>query len=126
MKISFSTLGCPDWSLPRMIEAAGRLGYDGIELRFIQGDDALWARPELTGSGLVETRARLADAGLDVPCVDSRSFFHHSDPAARRAAVDEAARIVDLAATLGSPGIRVFGDRVQPGADLESTRGWIA
>ena len=31
-----------------------------------------------------------------------------------------------MAAALGAPGIRVFGDRVQPGADLASTRGWIA
>jgi glucosamine-6-phosphate deaminase len=126
MRLSFSTLGCPSWSLARVIDAAGRLGYDGIELRFLEDDDALWARPELTGAGLAETRRRLADAGLAVACVDSRSFFHHVDAGARRTAVDEAARSAELAAALGAPGIRVFGDRVQPGADLASTRGWIA
>jgi len=126
MKLSFSTLGCPGWSLAQVIDAAGRLGYDGIELRFLEGDDALWARPELMPSGLPETRARLADAGLRVACVDSRSFFHHPDPAARKAALGEAERIVEVAAALGAPGIRVFGDRVQPGADLDSTRSWVA
>lgn len=125
MKLCFSTLGCPAWTLPRVIDAAGRLGYDGIELRFLEGDDALWARPELVGAGLRDTRARLADAGLAIPCVDSRSFFHHRGAAARRAAVDEASRVVEVAAALGAPGIRVFGDRVQAGADLESTRGFI-
>ena len=48
---------------PQILDAAGRLGYDGVELRFLEGDDALWARPELTGGGLRETRARLRDAG---------------------------------------------------------------
>ena len=125
MKLSFSTLGCPAWSLPRVIDTAGRLGYDGIELRFLEGDDALWARPELVGGGLRDTRARLADAGLLIPCVDSRSFFHHPDALARRVAVEEASRVVEVAAALGAPGIRVFGDRVQAGADLESTRAFI-
>jgi glucosamine-6-phosphate deaminase len=125
IKLAFSTLGCPSWPLPRVLDAASRLGYDGVELRFVENDDALWARPELTGSGLRETLARLADAGLAVPCVDTRSFFHSPDPAARRLAVEEAERTAAVAARLGARGIRVFGDRVQKGADLASTRAWI-
>ena len=126
MKLSFSTLGCPGWPLNRIIETAGREGYDGIELRFIEDDDGLWTRPELTGRGLRETMARLRDAGLTISCVDSRSFFHFPDEASRIRSRDEAWRCVELAATLGAPGIRVFGDRVQPGADRDSTVGWIA
>jgi len=126
MRLAFSTLGCPSWDLPRIVDAAGRMGYDGIELRFVAADDALWARPELSGAGLAETRRRLADAGLEVPCVDTRSFFHHPDPAARRQAIEEAVRSADVAAGLGATGIRVFGDRVQAGADLGTTRDWIA
>jgi glucosamine-6-phosphate deaminase len=125
IRLAFSTLGCPSWPLARILDAASRMGYDGVELRFVDGDDALWARPELTGSGLPETRARLADAGLAVPCVDTRSFFHQPDPAARRTAVEEAQRTAEVAVNLGARGIRVFGDRVQPGADLASTRSWI-
>jgi glucosamine-6-phosphate deaminase len=126
IRLAFSTLGCPDWSLARAVDTAGRAGYDGLELRFVEGEDALWERPELRGGGLRETRERLADAGLAVPCVDSRSFFHHADEGARRRAAEEALRTVELAAALGAPGVRVFGDRVPPGADLASTRGWIA
>jgi glucosamine-6-phosphate deaminase len=126
VKLSFSTLGCPDWSLAAVIDAAGRLGYDGVELRFLEGDDALWARPELTGAGLRESISRLRDAGLEISCVDTRSFFHHAEAAPREAAIGEAARSIELAARLGAPGIRVFGDRIQPGQDRETTRGWIA
>ena len=126
MRLSFSTLGCPAWTLPAVIDAAGRLGYDGVELRFLENDDALWARAELTGAGLRESIARLRDAGLEVSCVDTRSFFHHPEASARAAALDEAERSIELAARLGAPGIRVFGDRVQEGEDRERTRGWIA
>ena len=125
MKLSFSTLGCPSWSLERVIDAAGRHGYDGVELRFLEDDDALWARPELTGTGLAGTLARLRDAGLAVSCVDTRSVFHDRDASARARARDEARRSLDLAARLGAPGIRVFGDRVPPGQDLASTQGFI-
>ena len=126
IRLAFSTLGCPSWTLAQVTDAASRLGYDGVELRFLEGDDALWARPELTGAGLRDTLRHLRDAGLAVPCVDTRSFFHQPDAAARGKAVDEAERSAELAARLGARGIRVFGDRVQPGADREATRGWIA
>ena len=42
MKISFSTLACPDWSMPQIIQLAANAGYDGIELRFVEGEDSLW------------------------------------------------------------------------------------
>jgi glucosamine-6-phosphate deaminase len=126
MKISFSTLACPSWPLSAVIETAARLGYDGIELRFLEDSDRLWERPDLAGEGLRETLARLRDGGLAVPCVDTSAFFHHPDAGARKAAADHAERMIELAARLGAPGIRVFGDRVQPGADLDSTRQWIA
>jgi glucosamine-6-phosphate deaminase len=126
MKISFSTLGCPEWSLERILDAAGRMGYDGVELRFVDGDDALWDRPELTGAGLRETLGRLRDGALAISCVDTRSFFHDPPGAARDRALDEAARSLELAARLGAAGIRVFGDRVQPGQDKDGTVALVA
>jgi glucosamine-6-phosphate deaminase len=126
MKISFSTLGCPAWSLERILDAAGRWGYDGVELRFVEGDDALWARPELTGSGLADTLARLRDDALAIACVDTRSFFHDPPGAARERALDEAVRSLELCARLGASGIRVFGDRVQAGLDEDSTKALVS
>ena len=52
MKISFSTLACPDWTLAadhrhRVTSA----GYDGIELRFIENEDSLWKLPAFSRNG---------------------------------------------------------------------------
>ncbi len=126
MKISFSTLGCPDWSLQQVIDLARRERYEGIELRFIEGDAALWKRSEFTGSGLRDSRAALRGAGLAVSCVDTSCFFHSPDATERRRALDEGRRMLALAAELEAPGIRVFGDTVQPGATRADTEKWIA
>ena len=126
MKISFSTLACPSWSIQTVIEQAHALGYDGIELRFIENSDRLWELPALQGDGLKETRNRLASAGLIIPCVDTSCFFHYTEGSQRRQSLEMGERMVELAAALNVPGIRIFGDRVQPGADLASTAAWVA
>jgi sugar phosphate isomerase/epimerase len=126
MKLSFSTLACPGWDLDTILKVAHGEGFQGVELRFIEDDGLLWKRPEFVGSGLRTTLAKLADMSLQVCCVDTSCFFHSPDSAVRREMVEQGERMLELAARLGAPGIRVFGDRVQPGATRESTRQWIA
>lgn len=125
MKISFSTLACPDWTLDKIIEIAVQEGFQGIELRFIEQDDRLWQRPEFVGPGLAATRSRLESAGLKIPCVDTSCFFHYPDAVQRCEALEMGKAMMGLAAELGAPGIRVFGDRVQPGMDRRQTAEWI-
>jgi sugar phosphate isomerase/epimerase len=125
MKISFSTLACPTWTLDAAIDAADRLGFDGIELRFIENDDLLWRRPEFSGAGLQATRNRLASAGLAISCVDTSCFFHYPEADRRKESCETGHAMIDLAAELCAPAIRVFGDRVQKGADRTATEGWI-
>jgi sugar phosphate isomerase/epimerase len=126
MKISFSTLGCPAWNLEKVIELARREKYDGIELRFIENDDRLWQRSEFHGRGLKDTLRRLDEAGLKISCVDTSCYFHHPDAGMRRQSLEMGKAMMDLAAALGARGIRVFGDRIQEGADRASTSAWIA
>jgi hypothetical protein len=45
VRISFSTLACPDWKLPEIIKMAAGADYNGIELCFVQGQDSLWKLP---------------------------------------------------------------------------------
>ena len=126
MKISFSTLACPDWTMPQIVKMASAAGYDGIELRFVEGEDSLWKLAAFSGAGLLQTKRTLAVGGLTISCVDTSCRFHSTDAAERQRWIGEGERMAALAAELGAPAIRVFGDTIQSGADRESTRGWIA
>lgn len=126
MKISFSTLACPTWKLPQVIEIAVSSGYDGVELRFLEGEDSLWKLPVFRGSALAASKRMISDNGLAVTCVGTSCRFHSPNRSERERWVEEGKRMTELAAALDSPGIRVFGDKIEPGADRDSTCNWIS
>jgi sugar phosphate isomerase/epimerase len=126
MKISFSTLGCPSWKVGAILDLASREKFDGVELRFIENDDQLWKRPEFTGHGLRETLKRIEETGIQISCLDTSCFFHDPDRSKRQRMIEQGKQMAELAAHLGAPGIRVFGDTIQPGATRELTRDWVA
>jgi|SRR5215469_2530318 len=125
MKISFSTLACPDWTLTQVIDIASAAAYDGIELRFLENEDSLWKLPAFKGAGLRQSQRQIADRGLTVSCVDTSCRFDSPEPDERERWIVEGERMAEVAAGLGAPAIRVFGDRVQPGVDRPATRSWI-
>jgi sugar phosphate isomerase/epimerase len=126
MKVSFSTLACPDWTMQQIVAIAARERYDGIELRFVQGEDSFWKLPAFSGSGVASTKRELEDCALTISCLDTSCRFHSPDAAERERWIEEGNRMADLAAELGAPGLRIFGDTIQAGADRDSTQGWIA
>ena len=126
MKLAFSTLGCPDWSLDTIIRAARKFEYEGIELRAIAGSLDLLSRPEFTEPQLSSTCAYIKDAGIEICCVDTSCAFHSPDAGERTNQVSIALAHAELAAKLGAPLIRVFPDKIQPGAQRDETRDWIA
>ena len=126
IKVSFSTLACPDWTMAQIITIAVRERYDGIELRFVQGEDSLWKLPVFSGTELASTKRSLADHALTISCLDTSCRFDSPDAADRAHWRMEGERMADLAAALGAPGLRVFGDTIRSGTDRESTKGWIA
>jgi sugar phosphate isomerase/epimerase len=126
MKTSFSTLACPDWTMAQIVAMATDEKYDGIELRFVQGEDSLWKLPAFSGAELASTKRALADHALTISCLDTSCRFDSPDAAERARWTTEGERMAELAAELGAPGLRVFGDRIHPGTDRESTQGWIA
>ena len=126
MRICFSTLACPTWTLSQVVEIAVSSGYEGIELRFLEGEDSLWKLPAFQGSALATSKRMIADRGLSIACVGTSCRFHSPDAQERERWEEEGKRMAELAAALGAPGIRVFGDKIQPGEDRDATRVWIA
>ena len=126
MKIGFSTIGCPEWTLPKILDQAKAYGFNGVELRWIENSDALWDVPGLRVGELSATKRSFADHGLICSDVGARAHFHFPDASKRKEQLDEAKRNIDIAAALASPGVRVWGDKVQKGADRDSTMKWIS
>jgi sugar phosphate isomerase/epimerase len=121
LPIAFSTLGCPSWSLAKVLEEGERLGYAAVELRGIEGDMNLTERPELKGAALLETKRRFADRGLVISDLGASSRMHEADATVRAAQLDEGRRFIDLAHELGVPYVRVFGDKLVAGEAREKT-----
>lgn len=111
VRVAFTTLACPDWSLPQVIEAAQRYGYDGVELRLIDGEviDAgmPWGERE-------RVRRLFASAELPIVCVDSSiRLAAPADPGATETVV---LGFLRLAHEWRAPLVRVFGGAWPPGS----------
>ncbi len=126
MRTSFSTLACPDWNLQEILQAAATYGYDGVELRVVSRELDLWNLPEFKSSSLTATCSVIQDHGLAIASMGSSACFHSPDIQERNRNLDLALRMAEIAAGLGSPSIRVFGDHIQPGSDRKQTAAWIA
>src|SRR2546426_497529 len=103
VKLAFSTLGCPQWELERIAQAARDYGYAAIELRAVGGNLDLLNRPEFQPGTVETTRRWLADQSLPVCCVDSSCPFDSRDADERAKQVEVAVRHCELAAKLGAP-----------------------
>ena len=108
MKISFSTLACPDYSWTDIYSMAKDLHFDGIEVRGL-GDDifAVKARP-FTDSQLPLTVKKLKELGLTIPCLASGCSLKEKQN--HNQSIVEITQYIVLAQKLGTPYIRVLGD----------------
>jgi sugar phosphate isomerase/epimerase len=106
MKIAYSSLACPGWTVEEAADAVARYGFDGIEWRLADGEPITsQTSPAVLRRVIEATRAR----GLRVPALDSSCQLAQVDDAGRSKSVREGEFMVNLALTLGAPAVRVFG-----------------
>jgi sugar phosphate isomerase/epimerase len=115
LPLGFSTLGCPTWSWPKILDFAAEHQFASIELRGIQANMDLTKVPELAPERIADARRQLAAHGLSVSCLGASAQMHDRDPVKHAAQLDEARRFIDLAQALGAPYVRVFGNEYVPG-----------
>ena len=116
MKLAFTTLACPGWSVARVIEAAREYGYQGVEWRLLDGEVI---DPVRDGERLTDAVARCRAAGIEVPALDSSCRFNLVDAVEREAQIEDLRRWIALAGRLAVPVIRVFGGTDPAGSPLE-------
>jgi len=119
MKLAFTTLGCPGWTLRQIVENAAQMGYAGVDLRGVLEDLDISVRPEFT-TGLNETRQLFADHGVAISGIAISARYAVVDPAEREAQFDQTRRNLELAAKLGTHVLRVYGGRVPEGHTVDS------
>jgi len=119
MKLSFTTLGCPNWDLHKIISSAAEMGFHAVDFRGLLEDLDITRRPEFT-SNLNETKILLSKYGISVSGISISARFAVVDPAEREKQFDETRRNIALAAELNAPVIRIYGGRMPRGYTHET------
>jgi len=115
MKTAISTTACPDRTLPEIVDLARTLDIDGIEMRSF-GDDSSQFAADPCLSSFPKVRELFTDAGLEPACLATSLRFDApifppivgrviGDP---NRSVREARRMIEVAAQLECPFVRVF------------------
>jgi sugar phosphate isomerase/epimerase len=120
-QLSFSTLGCPKWSLQKIIKFAATNNYQGVEIRTIQGELDLTKCPEFSASNISATKRMFADNNLEITDLGSSATMHFADKITRQKNMDEGKKFIDLAEKLDSPYIRVFPNNLPKNEDAKAT-----
>jgi sugar phosphate isomerase/epimerase len=116
LPIGFSTLGCPSWNWLKILDFAQQNGFASVELRGLQGTMDLPSRLEFGDAVIEQSKKEIASRGLRISCVSSSSNMHDTGQQHEQQLAD-ARRFIDLAARLGAPYVRVFGNKlVEPRA----------
>ena len=115
LPLGFSTLGCPTWPWPRILDFAAEHRFAAVELRGILTNIDLTKVPELAPEHVNDAKRQLRTHGLAVSCLGASANMHDMDPVKHAAQLDEGRRFIDLADALGAPYVRVFGNEYVPG-----------
>ena len=79
LPIAFSTLGCPAWDLPKILDFAELHGFAAIELRGLQGNMDLPSHLAFAAATIEQTRNSIAAHGLKIACVSSSARMGEAD-----------------------------------------------
>jgi sugar phosphate isomerase/epimerase len=111
--VGFSTLGCPGWEWSKILTFAQAHDFSAIELRGLQGNMDLPTRPEFQPDRIEQSKRDVTAHNLKIACVSSSAQLHDADPEKHKQQIADAQRFIDLAALLGSPYVRVFGNKIE-------------
>jgi sugar phosphate isomerase/epimerase len=125
--LSFSTLGCPDWTFKQIVDFAAANNYGALEIRGIQREMNLARSPDFSSPERIKASlALMKEKGLRFINLGTSATMHHPEGAEREKAMVEAKTNIDLAQQLNCPYIRVFPDRLPKEFDKNVTLALIS
>ena len=119
MKLSLLTyqLGI-GMSLDELLTVCARYGYKGIECR-AQLNHGHGVELEATPAQRAEIKAKFEDSPVNLCGISTSCRFESAEASERQEHVDIAKQFIDLAAEVGAPRVRVFGNAFPPGSDKD-------
>ncbi len=108
MKISFSTLACPDFEWSDIYSMAKDFQFDGIEIRGLGNDIFSVKAKPFSDAQLPKTVEKLKTLGLEIPCLSSGACLKFAGKQEETTA--EITAYAKLANRLGTPYIRILAD----------------
>jgi sugar phosphate isomerase/epimerase len=122
--LSYSTLGCPDWGLQKVVDFAVQHGYSGIELRGLKREMDLTKCPEFTNNREA-TLQLMKQKNLRFVDLGSSCNLHFPGGEEREKNLAEGKAFIDLAQQLNCPNVRVFPNKL-PKENKQATIDLIA
>lgn len=115
--MAFSTLGCPAWEWPKILDFAQHHGFQAIELRGLMGNMDLPSSTVFAPDRIAQTKAEVNAHKLKIACVSSSATLYYEEPEKRAKELADARSFIDLASSLGAPYVRVFGGKAPSDKD---------
>lgn len=111
MKLAFTTLGCPNWDMDKIILKAVEFGYDGVDFRGYLGEMDIFNVPEFS-SDIEETKRKFKEASLEIPCFSSSVHLVTTSEEQLEKHLEELRQYARLCKAFGATYIRVFGGHI--------------
>lgn len=120
MKLSFSTLACPDYSFSDIYAMAKDLGFEGIEVRGLGRDIFDGSAMPFAPENLPATVKKLRALGLEVSCLSSDCCLKYPERAEENKKI--ISEYISAAKALGTKFVRVLGDdRPEPNGEVDDS-----
>ena len=118
MKLSFSTLACPDFSWTEIYSMAKDFGLDGIEVRGLGKElSAIHAAP-FEGKAVDATLLKLKELNLAISCFSSGCPLKNKENEEKN--IKELKEYILLAGRFSTPFVRILGDlEPQPTGEVD-------
>jgi len=120
--LSFTTLGCPDWTFQQIVDFAVKHGYKALEMRGLQRQiDLPKCREFSTEAGRAATMVLMKEKGLQFINLGSSATLHFAEGAEREKNIADGKRFIDLAQQINCPYVRVYPNHFPKGQEKNET-----
>lgn len=122
MKLSFSTLACPEWTSKEVVERARDYGFDGVEWRIVDGE---LVTSRLSDSTAESLRDMTLSSGLRTAALDSSLQLAKPHGSECDQMLDEARKLLRLTGLVGAEHLRVFAGDYPKEVPPDVAASWV-